>query len=133
MEKAEKVGSGWVSVRNSNHFGIAGYHAIAEVVLLVEAEILGAVHDELADFLERAFVHQQIPPFAGGELAFCVLSLNAGVAAAGQVFFLFAGRPVGSGRGGVGSWEYWSDMATSLWGCAERSRRPGKHCGGSGW
>mgnify|MGYP003670800183 CR=1 FL=1 len=28
MDKAEKVGSGWVSVRNSNHFGIAGYHAM---------------------------------------------------------------------------------------------------------
>ncbi|GAA4443501.1 Ldh family oxidoreductase [Ravibacter arvi] len=28
MEKAEKVGSGWISVRNSNHFGIAGYHAM---------------------------------------------------------------------------------------------------------
>ncbi|MHC2990509.1 malate dehydrogenase [Pontibacter sp. HJ8] len=28
MAKAEKVGTGWVSVRNSNHFGIAGYHAM---------------------------------------------------------------------------------------------------------
>ncbi len=28
MEKAEKVGTGWVSVKNSNHFGIAGYHAM---------------------------------------------------------------------------------------------------------
>ena len=28
MEKAQKVGTGWVSVRNSNHFGIAGYHAM---------------------------------------------------------------------------------------------------------
>lgn len=28
MEKAEKVGSGWISVKNSNHFGIAGYHAM---------------------------------------------------------------------------------------------------------
>lgn len=28
MDKAEKVGSGWVSVCNSNHFGIAGYHAM---------------------------------------------------------------------------------------------------------
>ncbi|WP_420154882.1 Ldh family oxidoreductase [Siphonobacter sp.] len=27
MEKADKVGTGWVAVRNSNHFGIAGYHA----------------------------------------------------------------------------------------------------------
>jgi L-2-hydroxycarboxylate dehydrogenase (NAD+) len=28
MEKARNVGTGWVSVRNSNHFGIAGYHAM---------------------------------------------------------------------------------------------------------
>jgi len=26
--KAKNVGSGWVSVQNSNHFGIAGYHAM---------------------------------------------------------------------------------------------------------
>lgn len=28
MKKAELVGSGWISVQNSNHFGIAGYHAM---------------------------------------------------------------------------------------------------------
>jgi LDH2 family malate/lactate/ureidoglycolate dehydrogenase len=28
IEKAHHVGSGWVSVCNSNHFGIAGYHAL---------------------------------------------------------------------------------------------------------
>jgi LDH2 family malate/lactate/ureidoglycolate dehydrogenase len=28
MQKAEQVGTGWVSVKNSNHFGIAGYHAM---------------------------------------------------------------------------------------------------------
>ncbi|WP_375435577.1 Ldh family oxidoreductase [uncultured Hymenobacter sp.] len=28
IEKARQVGTGWVSVRNSNHFGIAGYHAM---------------------------------------------------------------------------------------------------------
>ena len=28
IEKATNVGSGWVSVQNSNHFGIAGYHAM---------------------------------------------------------------------------------------------------------
>lgn len=27
-EKAEKAGTGWIAVRNSNHFGIAGYHAM---------------------------------------------------------------------------------------------------------
>src|SRR6201985_1155328 len=31
IEKAEKVGTGWVSVQNSNHFGIAGYHALKAV------------------------------------------------------------------------------------------------------
>src|SRR3954467_8759902 len=28
IDKASNVGTGWVSVRNSNHFGIAGYHAM---------------------------------------------------------------------------------------------------------
>jgi L-2-hydroxycarboxylate dehydrogenase (NAD+) len=28
IEMAEKVGSGWISVQHSNHFGIAGYHAM---------------------------------------------------------------------------------------------------------
>ena len=28
IKKAEAVGTGWVSVKNSNHYGIAGYHAM---------------------------------------------------------------------------------------------------------
>ncbi len=28
MEKAQKVGTGWISVKNSNHFGIAGFHSM---------------------------------------------------------------------------------------------------------
>jgi L-2-hydroxycarboxylate dehydrogenase (NAD+) len=28
MEKARTAGTGWVAVKNSNHFGIAGYHAM---------------------------------------------------------------------------------------------------------
>jgi L-2-hydroxycarboxylate dehydrogenase (NAD+) len=28
IEKAQHAGTGWVSVQNSNHFGIAGYHAM---------------------------------------------------------------------------------------------------------
>ncbi|WP_430813630.1 Ldh family oxidoreductase [Carboxylicivirga sp. RSCT41] len=28
IEKAQNVGTGWVAVKNSNHFGIAGYHAM---------------------------------------------------------------------------------------------------------
>ena len=31
IEKAKIAGTGWVAVRNSNHFGIAGYHALMAV------------------------------------------------------------------------------------------------------
>lgn len=31
IEKAKIYGSGWVAVKNSNHFGIAGYHALMAV------------------------------------------------------------------------------------------------------
>ncbi|WP_410220465.1 Ldh family oxidoreductase [Pedobacter sp.] len=37
VEKAEKYGSGWVAVKNSNHFGIAGYHAL----MAVEKNMIG--------------------------------------------------------------------------------------------
>ena len=37
IEKATQYGSGWVSVRNSNHFGIAGYHAL----MAVEKDMIG--------------------------------------------------------------------------------------------
>ncbi len=37
MQKAAQYGSGWVSVRNSNHFGIAGYHAL----MAVEKDMIG--------------------------------------------------------------------------------------------
>jgi L-2-hydroxycarboxylate dehydrogenase (NAD+) len=37
MEKARNVGTGWVSVSNSNHFGIAGFHAM----LALEEDMIG--------------------------------------------------------------------------------------------
>ena len=37
IEKAADAGSGWVSVQNSNHFGIAGYHAM----MALEQEMIG--------------------------------------------------------------------------------------------
>lgn len=37
MEKAKNVGTGWVSVKNSNHFGIAGYHAM----MALEQDMIG--------------------------------------------------------------------------------------------
>jgi len=37
IDKAKQVGTGWVSVQNSNHFGIAGYHAM----MALEHDMIG--------------------------------------------------------------------------------------------
>jgi L-2-hydroxycarboxylate dehydrogenase (NAD+) len=37
IDKAKHVGTGWVSVQNSNHFGIAGYHAM----MALENDMIG--------------------------------------------------------------------------------------------
>lgn len=37
MERAEKYGTGWVAVRNSNHYGIAGYY----VLKALERDLIG--------------------------------------------------------------------------------------------
>lgn len=37
IDKADKVGTGWVSVKNSNHYGIAGYHSM----MALEHDMIG--------------------------------------------------------------------------------------------
>lgn len=37
IRKAEQVGTGWVAVKNSNHYGIAGYHAM----MALEHDMIG--------------------------------------------------------------------------------------------
>ena len=37
IDKARAVGTGWVSVKNSNHFGIAGHHAM----MALEHDMIG--------------------------------------------------------------------------------------------
>lgn len=37
IDKAKQVGTGWVAVQNSNHFGIAGYHSM----MALEHEMIG--------------------------------------------------------------------------------------------
>jgi L-2-hydroxycarboxylate dehydrogenase (NAD+) len=39
IEKARQVGTGWVSVQNSNHFGIAGHHAM----MALKEDMIGIV------------------------------------------------------------------------------------------
>jgi L-2-hydroxycarboxylate dehydrogenase (NAD+) len=51
MEKADQVGSGWIAVRNSNHFGIAGYHAM----MALEKDMIGWTMTHAAPLVTPTF------------------------------------------------------------------------------
>jgi LDH2 family malate/lactate/ureidoglycolate dehydrogenase len=51
IEKAKKVGTGWVSVQNSNHFGIAAHHAM----LALENEMIGIAMTNASAFVAPTF------------------------------------------------------------------------------
>lgn len=56
IEKAETYGSGWVSVRNSNHFGIAGYHAL----MAVEQEMIGFAMTNASPLVAPTFSNERL-------------------------------------------------------------------------
>ena len=56
IEKAEKYGSGWVSVRNSNHFGIAGYHAL----MAVEKDMIGFAMTNASPLVAPTFSNERL-------------------------------------------------------------------------
>ncbi|RIV17605.1 Ldh family oxidoreductase [Fibrisoma montanum] len=51
IEKARVAGTGWVAVRNSNHFGIAGYHAL----LATEHDMIGQAMTHAAPLVAPTF------------------------------------------------------------------------------
>ena len=56
IEKAEKYGSGWVSVRNSNHFGIAGYHAL----MAVRKDMIGFAMTNASPLVAPTFSNERL-------------------------------------------------------------------------
>jgi LDH2 family malate/lactate/ureidoglycolate dehydrogenase len=56
IEKAEKYGSGWVSVRNSNHFGIAGYHGL----MAVEKDMIGFAMTNASPLVAPTFSNERM-------------------------------------------------------------------------
>jgi LDH2 family malate/lactate/ureidoglycolate dehydrogenase len=56
IEKAEKCGSGWVSVRNSNHFGIAGYHTM----MAVERDMIGFAMTNASPLVAPTFANERL-------------------------------------------------------------------------
>lgn len=56
MEKADRCGTGWVAVRNSNHFGIAGYHAM----LPLERDMIGWTMTHAAPLVTPTFAVEKM-------------------------------------------------------------------------
>jgi len=56
IEKASQYGSGWVSVRNSNHFGIAGYHAL----MAVEKDMIGFAMTNASPLVSPTFSSERL-------------------------------------------------------------------------
>lgn len=51
IDKAENAGTGWVSVKNSNHFGIAGYHAM----MALQHDMIGIAMTNASALVAPAF------------------------------------------------------------------------------
>ena len=56
MEKAAVYGTGWVAVKNSNHFGIAGYHAL----MAVEKDMIGISMTNASPLVAPTFANERL-------------------------------------------------------------------------
>lgn len=56
MEKAGTCGTGWVSVQNSNHFGIAGYHAM----MALEKDMIGIAMTNASALVAPTFSKERL-------------------------------------------------------------------------
>jgi LDH2 family malate/lactate/ureidoglycolate dehydrogenase len=88
MEKAEKYGSGWVSVRNSNHFGIAGYHALSAV----ERDMIGFAMTNASPLVSPTFSAERLLgtnpmcyAFPGGKYPPVIVDMATSAAANGKL------------------------------------------------
>lgn len=56
MEKAAAYGSGWVAVKNSNHFGIAGYHSL----LAVQQDMIGISMTNASPLVAPTYANERL-------------------------------------------------------------------------
>lgn len=56
LQKAAAVGSGWVSVKHSNHFGIAGYHAM----MALERDMIGIAMTNASPLVAPTFAKERM-------------------------------------------------------------------------
>lgn len=101
IEKAEKYGSGWVSVRNSNHFGIAGYHTL----MAVEKDMIGFAMTNASPLVAPTFSNERMLgtnpmcyAFPAGKYPPVVVDMATSAAANGKLEIAQrAGKPVPEG------------------------------------
>lgn len=56
IEKAKNVGTGWVSVKNSNHYGIAGYHSM----MAMEHDMIGISFTNASPLVAPTFSKERL-------------------------------------------------------------------------
>jgi len=56
IEKARIYGSGWVAVKNSNHFGIAGYHAL----MAVQEDMIGISMTNASPLVAPTYANERL-------------------------------------------------------------------------
>ncbi|WP_295653653.1 Ldh family oxidoreductase [uncultured Mucilaginibacter sp.] len=101
MEKAAQYGSGWVAIRNSNHFGIAGYHAL----LAVEKDMIGYTMTNASPLVAPTFSNERMLgtnpicyAFPAGKYPPVVVDMATSAAANGKLEIAQrAGKPVPEG------------------------------------
>ena len=101
IEKAEKYGSGWVSVRNSNHFGIAAYHTM----LAVEKDMIGFAMTNASPLVAPTFANERMLgtnpmcyAFPAGKYPAVIVDMATSAAANGKLEIAQrTGKPVPEG------------------------------------
>ena len=113
IEKARQFGSGWVSVRNSNHFGIAGYHALKAV----ENDMIGFAMTNASPLVAPTFSNERMLgtnpmcyAFPAGKYPPVVVDMATSAAANGKLEIAQrAGKPVPKGWIQDGDGNYTTD------------------------
>jgi LDH2 family malate/lactate/ureidoglycolate dehydrogenase len=101
IEMAKKYGSGWVSVRNSNHFGISGYHAL----MAVERDMIGFAMTNASPLVAPTFSNERMLgtnpmcyAFPAGQYPPVIVDMATSAAANGKLEIAQrAGKPVPEG------------------------------------
>ncbi|WP_345949116.1 Ldh family oxidoreductase [Mucilaginibacter sp. PAMB04274] len=113
LQKAEQYGSGWVSVRNSNHFGIAGYHAL----MAVEQNMIGFAMTNASPLVAPTFGNERMLgtnpmcyAFPAGKYPPLIVDMATSAAANGKLEIAQrSGKPVPEGWIQDASGQYTTD------------------------